>query len=146
MRKRGIEPDVTSFSIVLHVFNRTHKPKFKLKYIKEKGIRPSVATYTSVIKCLCSCGRLEEAEKLLGEMVSNGVSFSAATYNCFFKEYRGRKDVNGALNLYRKMKEYKLCESSLHIYNILLGMFMMLGRIEIVKQIWNDLKRENSRA
>ncbi|GMJ11894.1 hypothetical protein like AT1G52640 [Hibiscus trionum] len=143
MRQRGIEPDVTSFSIVLHVYSRAHKPELtldKLKYMKEKGICPSVATYTSVIKCLCSCGRLEEAEKLLGEMVSNGVSPSAATYNCFFKEYRGRKDVNGALNLYRKMKEDKLCELSLHTYNILLGMFMKLDRIETAWEIWDDLK------
>ncbi|XVF82635.1 hypothetical protein PTKIN_Ptkin16aG0065000 [Pterospermum kingtungense] len=147
MRQRGIEPDVTSFSIVLHVYSRAHKPELtldKLKYMKEKGIFPSVATYTSVIKCLCSCGRLEEAEKLLGEMVSNGVSPSAATYNCFFKEYRGRKDVNGALNLYRKMKEDKLCELSLHTYNILLGMFMMLSRIDIVKEIWGDLKESTT--
>ncbi|XVE68518.1 hypothetical protein DITRI_Ditri09bG0074500 [Diplodiscus trichospermus] len=143
MRQRGIEPDVTSFSIVLHVYSRAHKPELtldKLKYMKEKGICPTVATYTSVMKCLCSCGRLEEAEKLLGEMVSDGISPSAATYNCFFKEYRGRKDVNGALNLYRKMKDDKLCELSLHTYNILLGMFMMLNRIDIVKEIWDDLK------
>ncbi|WRX11485.1 Pentatricopeptide repeat - like 10 [Theobroma cacao] len=143
MRQRGIEPDVTSFSIVLHVYSRAHKPELtldKLKIMKEKGICPSVATYTSVIKCLCSCGRLEEAEKLLGEMVSNGVSPSAATYNCFFKEYRGRKDVNGALNLYRKMKEDRLCELSLHTYNILLGMCMKLDRIELAEEIWNDLK------
>ncbi|MBA0696846.1 hypothetical protein Goari_003369, partial [Gossypium aridum] len=143
MRQRGIEPDVTSFSIVLHVYSRAHKPELtldKLKYMKEKGICPSVVTYTSVIKCLCSCGRLEEAEKVLGEMVSNGISPSAATYNCFFKEYRGRKDVNGALNLYRKMKEDKLCDLSLHTYNILLGMFMKLDRIDVVKEIWNDVK------
>ncbi|TYI62240.1 hypothetical protein E1A91_D10G231100v1 [Gossypium mustelinum] len=143
MRQRGIEPDVTSFSIVLHVYSRAHKPELtldKLKYMKEKGICPSVVTYTSVIKCLCSCGRLEEAEKVLGEMVSNGISPTAATYNCFFKEYRGRKDVNGALNLYRKMKEDKLCDLSLHTYNILLGMFMKLDRIDVVKEIWNDVK------
>ncbi|XWS08185.1 hypothetical protein CRYUN_Cryun41cG0058200 [Craigia yunnanensis] len=69
MRQRGIEPDVTSFSIVLHVYSKAHKPELRLDKLK-----------------------LEEAEKLLGEMVSNGVSPSAATYNCFFKEYRGRKD------------------------------------------------------
>ncbi|OMP08437.1 hypothetical protein COLO4_06474 [Corchorus olitorius] len=71
MRQRGIEPDVTSYSIILHVYSRAHKPDLtldKLKIMKEKGICLNVTTYTSVIKCLCSCGRLEEAEKLLGEM------------------------------------------------------------------------------
>ncbi|TXG60410.1 hypothetical protein EZV62_014983 [Acer yangbiense] len=143
MRMRGIEPDVTSFSIVLHVYSRAHKPQLsldKLNAMKENGISPTVATYTSVVKCLCSCGMLEDGEVLLGEMVSNGVSPCVETYNCFFKEYRGRKDADGALNLYRKMKEDGVCVPSNHTYNILLGMFMKLGRMEIVKEIWNDIK------
>ncbi|KAK2656173.1 hypothetical protein Ddye_009225 [Dipteronia dyeriana] len=143
MRMRGIEPDVTSFSIVLHVYSRAHKPQLsldKLSAMKEKGISPTVATYTSVVKCLCSCGMLEDGEVLLGEMVSNGVSPCAETYNCFFKEYRGRKDADGALNLYRKMKEAGVCVPTNHTYNILLGMFMQLSRMEIVKEIWNDIK------
>ncbi|KAE8021384.1 hypothetical protein FH972_007278 [Carpinus fangiana] len=142
MRERGIEPDVTSFSIVLHVYSRAHKPELsldKLRLMKEKGISPSVATYTSVIKCLCSCGRLEDAEKLLEEMGRNGVSLCAATYNCFFKEYRGRKDVDGALKLYKKMKEEGLCMPSIHTYNILVGMFLKLNRMEIVKGLWDDM-------
>lgn len=143
MRERGIEPDVTSFSIVLHVYSRAHKPELsldKLKLMREKGIYPSVATYTSVVKCLCSCGRLEDAEKLLEEMVRNGVSLCAATYNCFFKEYGGRKDADSALKLYRKMKEECLCMPSIHTYNILVGMFLKLNRMEIVKDIWDDMR------
>lgn len=143
MRERGIEPDVTSFSIVLHVYSRAHKPELtldKLKLMKEKGICPSVVTYTSVVKCLCSCGRIEDAEELLGEMVRNGVSPTAVTYNCFFKEYMGRKDAESALKLYRKMREDRLGSLGLHSYNILLRMFMMLNRLDIVNEIWEDLK------
>ncbi|CAL5368892.1 unnamed protein product [Camellia sinensis] len=143
MRERGIEPDVTSYSIVLHVYSRAHKPALsldKLKFMKSKGICPSVAMYTSVVKCLSSCGRIEEAEELLDEMVCNGVSPSAATYNCFFKEYRGRKDSDRALKLYRKMKEESLNLPSSHTHNILVGMFMKLDRMEIVKEIWDDMK------
>ncbi|KAI8032345.1 Pentatricopeptide repeat-containing protein [Camellia lanceoleosa] len=143
MRERGIEPDVTSYSIVLHVYSRAHKPALsldKLKFMKSKGICPSVAMYTSVVKCLSSCGRIEEAEELLDEMVCNGVSPSAATYNCFFKEYRGRKDSDRALKLYRKMKEESLNLPSSHTHNILVGMFMKLDQMEIVKEIWDDMK------
>ncbi|KAM3750555.1 hypothetical protein ACB098_04G045100 [Castanea mollissima] len=143
MRERGIEPDVTSFSIVLHVYSRAHKPELsldKLRLMKEKGICPSVATYTSVVKCLCSCGSLEDAEELLGEMVRNGVTPCAATYNCFFKEYRGRKDADSALKLYKKMKEEGLFVPSMHTYNILVGMFLKLNRLGIVKEIWDDMK------
>ncbi|KAF8400809.1 hypothetical protein HHK36_014111 [Tetracentron sinense] len=143
MQKRRIEPDVTSYSIVLHVYSRAHKPNLsmdKLQLMKDKGICPTVATYTSVIKCLCSCGRLDDAEKLLNEMVSNGVSPSAATYNCFFKEYRGRKDADNALKLYRKMKGESSCMPSMHTYNILVGMFSKLNRMELVREIWDDMK------
>lgn len=147
MRERGIEPDVTSFSIVLHVYSRAHKPNMsleKLKEMREMGLSPTVATYTSVVKCLCSCGRLEDAEELLGEMVRDGISPCAETHNCFFKEYRGRKDVDGALKLYRKMKEEGLCMPSMHTYNILVGMFLRLNRLEIVREIWDDMKESRS--
>lgn len=143
MRKRGIEPDVTSFSIVLHVYSRAHKPQLsldKLNLMKQKGISPTVATYTSVVKCLCSCGRLDDAEELIAEMMKSGVTPSAETYNCFFKEYRGRKDAASALKLYRRIKEDGLCVPSLHTYNILLQMFMKLSQMEIVEEIWEDLK------
>ncbi|CBI37519.3 hypothetical protein VitviT2T_005961 [Vitis vinifera] len=143
MRQKGIEPDVTSYSIVIHVYSRAHKPELtldKLRMMKDKGIWPTVATYTSVVKCLCSCGRLEDAEELVSDMVKDGVSPSAATYNCFFKEYRGRKDSDNALRLYRKMKEEYSCLPDMHTYNILVGMFVKLNRMEIVQEIWDDMK------
>ncbi|KAL6006463.1 hypothetical protein ACLOJK_037417 [Asimina triloba] len=145
MRKRGVEPDVMSYSIVLHVYSRAHKPDltlWKFKLMKENGICPTVVTYTSVIKCLCSCGRLEDAEKFIDEMVEDGVYPTAATYNCFFKEYRGRKDVDSALKLYRKIRGSSILSESLlsiHSYNILVGMVSRLGRMEIVRELWNDM-------
>ncbi|KAK3436986.1 hypothetical protein EUGRSUZ_C01536 [Eucalyptus grandis] len=92
MLDRGIKPDLTSYSIVLHVYSRAHKPQLlldKMKMMKERGISLSMATCTSVVKCLCSCGKINDAEELLEDMVRIGVSPCAATYNCFFKEYRG---------------------------------------------------------
>lgn len=74
---------------------------------------PNIVTYSSIIKCLCSCGRIEDAELLLEQMVSNGVTPTSATYNCFFKEYKGRKDVDGALRLYEKMKQGSLSDPTL---------------------------------
>ncbi|GAB2218606.1 hypothetical protein Drorol1_Dr00001832 [Drosera rotundifolia] len=143
MKERGIEPDVTSYSILLHVYSRAHRPELtleKLEVMKGNGICPNVATYTSAIKCLSSCGRLEEAERLLDEMVANGVSPSAVTYNCFFKEFRGRKNVEGAIGLYRKMKTMGSCMPDMHTYHILLGMFLNLDKMGIVKELWNDIK------
>lgn len=89
--------------------------------MKERGICPTVATYTSVIKCLASCGRLEDAEELLNEMMCEGVCPTPATYNCFFKEYHGRKDVNASMKLYKRMKEMGIMRGPyVHTYNILL--------------------------
>jgi len=143
MRNNKIEPDVTSFSILLHVYSRAHKPELvldKLRLMKEKGIFPNVVMYTSVIKCLASCGRLEDAERLLEEMVKDGVSPCAATYNCFFKEYRGRKDAESALRMFKRMKEDGLCAPSSHTYVILIRMFLRLDMIRFVKEIWEDMK------
>ncbi|XP_027904394.1 pentatricopeptide repeat-containing protein At2g13420, mitochondrial-like [Vigna unguiculata] len=143
MRKNRIEPDVTSFSILLHVYSRAHKPDLvldKLRLMKEKGIFPNVVMYTSVIKCLASCGRLEDAERLLEEMVKDGVSPCAATYNCFFKEYRGRKDAESALRMFKRMKEDGFCAPSSHTYVILIRMFLRLDKIRVVKEIWDDMK------
>ncbi|XP_039133401.1 pentatricopeptide repeat-containing protein At2g13420, mitochondrial-like [Dioscorea cayenensis subsp. rotundata] len=143
MRSRGIEPDVTSYSIILHVYTRAHKPELsicKFRSMKDKGICPTVATYTSVIKCLASCGRLEEAEELLSEMTRNGVSPSPAAYNCFFKEYRGRNDADGALKLYKKIKEMGSgSKLDFLTYNILIKMFLKLDKMGIVRELWKDM-------
>uniref|UniRef100_A0A2C9UHB7 Pentacotripeptide-repeat region of PRORP domain-containing protein n=1 Tax=Manihot esculenta TaxID=3983 RepID=A0A2C9UHB7_MANES len=133
MYQRGNESGVTSFSILLHL------TLDKLRLMQEKGICLTVATYTSVVKSLCSCGRIENAEELLNEKVRNGISPNATSYNCFFKEYRGRKDAESAMKLYRKMREDNLCVLSTHTYNILLGIFMKMNRMNIVNDIWNDL-------
>ncbi|CAN4095532.1 unnamed protein product [Withania somnifera] len=129
MIERGVEPDVTSYSILLHVYSRAHKPELsleKLRIMRRKGICPNIVTYTSVIKCLCSCGRLEDAELLLEQMVSNG--------------FKGRKDVDGALRLYGKMKQGSLWSPSVSTFNILLGMLLKLGRIGLARDIWDDMK------
>ncbi|PHT58521.1 Pentatricopeptide repeat-containing protein, mitochondrial [Capsicum baccatum] len=143
MTERGVEPDVTSYSILLHVYSRAHKPELsleKLRIMRHTGICPNIVTYTSVIKCLCSCGMLEDAELLLEQMVSNGVTPTSTTYNCFFKEFKGRKDVDGALRLYKKMKQNSLCSPSVCTFNILLGMLLKLGRIGMARDIWDDMK------
>ncbi|KAL8490224.1 hypothetical protein ACS0TY_025458 [Phlomoides rotata] len=143
MRERGLEPDVTTYSILLHVYSRAHKPQLcldKFVMMKEKGICPSIATYTSVVKCLSSCGRIDDAEELLNEMVYHGVSPTAETYNCLFKEYRGRKDVEGAMKLYRRMKnEDSLLLPDMHTYNILLKLLMKLDKMSLVWEIWDDM-------
>ncbi|KAL6646569.1 hypothetical protein ACP70R_018177 [Stipagrostis hirtigluma subsp. patula] len=75
-----------------------------------RSVYPTVATYTSVIKCLASCGRLEDAEILLDEMATERVCPSPATYNCFFKEYRGRKDKwREACQFFMEMIEKDFC-------------------------------------
>lgn len=69
---------------------------------------------------------VEDAEVLVSGMTREKVFPTADTYNYFFKEYiKGRKDFEGAMKFYRKMKEEdSLCSPNINTYNILLGMFM----------------------
>ncbi|KAK6128573.1 hypothetical protein DH2020_037683 [Rehmannia glutinosa] len=107
---------------------------------ERKGIGLSIATYTFVVKCLCSCGRMEDDAELLNEMVHYGVSPTAETYNSFFMEYRDRKDVDGAVKFYRKLKdENSLLKPDMHTYNILLGMCMQLGKMGMLWEVGNDM-------
>ncbi|RZC59707.1 hypothetical protein C5167_007013 [Papaver somniferum] len=113
MQKRGIEPDVTSYSIILHVYSRAHKPDLsldKLCSMKEKGIFPTVGTYSSVIKCLCSCGRLEDAEEILNEMVANGMGDlsctpSLSTYNILVGTFSRLNKMDIVQEIWNDMKE-----------------------------------------
>lgn len=143
MRNGGVEPDATSYSIVLHVYSRAHKPELSvclLRQMKRNGISPTIATYTSVIKCLATCGRLEEAEELLNEMMADGVCPTPATYNCFFKEYLGRRDAAGAVKLFRKLKEMRSSPAmDMHSYNLLVRAFSQLNRMDVVMELWNDM-------
>ena len=92
------------------------------------------------MKCLCSCGRIGEAENMVAEMSKEGIRSPPETFNCFFKEYRGRKDFDGAMSLYRRIKSEGLCEPSAHTYNILIGMFLGLEKREAVKEVLEDMR------
>ncbi|RZC59634.1 hypothetical protein C5167_006933 [Papaver somniferum] len=72
-------------------------------------------------------------------MVANGVNPSPATFNCFLKEFQGRKYADNALKLYTKMGDLS-CMPSLSTYNILVGTFSRLNKMDIVQEIWNDMK------
>ena len=82
----------------------------------------------------------EDAERLLEEMVRDRVSPCAATYNCFFKKFRGRKDGESALRMFKRMKVDGLCAPSSHTYVILIRMFLRFEMIKVVKEIWEDMK------
>ncbi|KAI3859401.1 hypothetical protein MKX03_013768 [Papaver bracteatum] len=141
IRLKNVSSIALDFFIMFTVAH-IYKPDLSLDNLssmKEKGIFPTVATYTSVIKCLCSCGKLEDAEEILNEMVANEVSSPPTTFSYFFKEFQGRKHADNAFKLYNKMGDLS-CTPSLSTYNILVGKFSRLNKMDIVQDIWKDMK------
>ncbi|KAK7319099.1 hypothetical protein RJT34_03812 [Clitoria ternatea] len=142
----------------LRKLDTTHK---FLSEMKERGLEPNIVPYNVLLNgffqrvSLHPDERFEStirnAQKMFDEMGSSGIepdvtSFSIVlhgkqkTYNCFFKEFRGRKDGDGALRLFKNMKDDGLCLPTSHIYGILIRMFLKLDRVGIIKETWNDMK------
>ncbi|KAF9609274.1 hypothetical protein IFM89_014468 [Coptis chinensis] len=70
----------------------------------------------------CRDDNLEEAAKVLNQMVKKGCSVNTSTFNPIFRCIMKLKDVNAAHRMYTKMKEMK-CTLNTVTYNVLIKMF-----------------------
>ncbi|CAN4120113.1 unnamed protein product [Withania somnifera] len=97
MKDLGVEPALVSFNCLVDVYckGREMEKVFKVvEEMREKDIVPDVITYTSLIGGLALVGqpdkarhRTGDAYSLMDEMLVNGLSPNATTYNVFLSSW-----------------------------------------------------------
>ena len=58
-----------------------------LRELLEKGIKPDIISYDTVIYAYCRNGRMREASRIFSEMKDSGIVPDVVTYNTFVASY-----------------------------------------------------------
>jgi pentatricopeptide repeat protein len=110
----GFLADEITYSNLISGYAKNNQIQEMLKLYYEmeyRSLSPGLMGFTSLIKGLCNCGKLEEAEKYLRIMIGRSLNPREDVYEALIKVYFEKGDKRRALNLYNEMvsKGLKLC-------------------------------------
>ncbi|CAN1120798.1 Pentatricopeptide repeat-containing protein At5g39710 [Linum perenne] len=119
MHAKGINPDVSSFNSVYRTLMEVGEldtATSVLKQMKKMGCRPNFISYRTVISNLSkSNGRMKEVEKIVKDMLLDGIPMDASIYSCLIRGYceagdvrMGRKVIGQAIKN-RDVQEMRCC-------------------------------------
>nr|GEU38896.1 pentatricopeptide repeat-containing protein At1g63330-like [Tanacetum cinerariifolium] len=127
------EPDVVMYNTMIKGLCKIGNniiARQLLRLMDERGCKPDVVTYNNIIDSLCKDQMIDDAFKLLKEMVfEKGISPNVITYNCL---------IDGFCNLGRWDEVSKMLQEMLdvgispdmHTYNILVDAYCKEGKVE----------------
>ncbi|KAF9616229.1 hypothetical protein IFM89_029005 [Coptis chinensis] len=138
MKHLGVSPRerFTMFVIYALAKGKHVKEAFDLmKTMEEKGFKPNVVTYNSLIKPLCKGHRVKEANVVFDEMLQKGFSPTIRTYHAFFGILKTGEEV---FELLEKMKNAG-CHRVNDTYIMLIRKLNRWHQIENVFKAWSEM-------
>ncbi|XP_007022700.2 PREDICTED: pentatricopeptide repeat-containing protein At1g66345, mitochondrial isoform X1 [Theobroma cacao] len=103
---KGFLPNETTYSHLIAGYGKEGNIQqvFKLYYEMEyKSLSPGLPVFTSLIRCLCHCGKLKEAERYLRIMKDRSVVLSEDIYEALITGHFEKGDKTGAGIIYNEM-------------------------------------------
>jgi pentatricopeptide repeat protein len=106
----------------------------------ERKVRPSEATFTSMVEACVNNGAFEEALTTLREMKAAIPSFAtpAQTYALLIKGFAQRKDTTRVMEVYRSMQESRVL-LDLVTFNCLINACARVGDMEQASQFFREM-------
>lgn len=115
MSRKGIKPNLTSFSIALSGFYRDHNLDHVDKLLlmmKKHACHLGLSIYNVRIQSLCKLARVNEAKELLKEMSLKDMKPNWVTYHHLILGFCCQGDLREAKRLYRQMARRGLVPES----------------------------------
>ncbi|KAH7533807.1 hypothetical protein FEM48_Zijuj04G0170900 [Ziziphus jujuba var. spinosa] len=104
MENMGLKPYGDTYIFLIEGKNGEIREVLKLYYEMEyKSMSPGLPIFQSLIKSLCQCGKLEEAEKYLGIMKDHSLVPSECLYKTLIAGYIAKGNRERTLFLYNEM-------------------------------------------
>ncbi|TYG56369.1 hypothetical protein ES288_D08G059100v1 [Gossypium darwinii] len=72
------------------------------------GVRTGSSVYASLLKAYCKANRLQEVTSLLRDAQKAGIQLDSSCYDTLIQSQVLRQDTQGALDLFKEMKEAKI--------------------------------------
>lgn len=135
MASRGIKPDIITFNIMVDACaKRWNFSELDLMVpLMEKGVAFDVKTYQFLIDGFTSFGKVEEAERLVGEMHEKELKVEIHVYNLIINSYCRMRSLESALSLISKMGERRTFQNA-DTYWFLINGLCKVGDMELAMQ------------
>lgn len=95
MLRAGVAPDAATFTTVMHWLARAGDVDGAMRVWAEMKARsrPTIVSYTACVKILFDAGRAEEARRVFGEMVAEGLRPTCKTYTVLIEHLANTGEV-----------------------------------------------------
>ncbi|KAK6934833.1 Pentatricopeptide repeat [Dillenia turbinata] len=105
----------------------------------EKGFAPNIVTSNALIHGLCEADKMQDAVKLLKEMVNNGLALDRITYNTLILGCCKQGKVEEGVRLRDEMINQGM-HPDIVTYNLLMHGLCIMGKMAEAENLWNELK------
>ena len=108
---KGFSPDDVTYSLLMQGYTRKEEVQEVLKLYYEmeyKRVNPGLSVFVTVVRCLCRCGKVEEAERYLRVMRERVVALDACVYEELIDGYIKKGDTARALYLQEELASLEL--------------------------------------
>ena len=109
-----------------------------LRELLEKGIKPDIISYDTVIYAYCRNGRMREASRIFSEMKDSGIVPDVVTYNTFVASYVADSMFPDAIDVVRFMINHR-CKPNQNTYDSIVDSYCKHNRHDEASMFVNNL-------
>ncbi|OVA15524.1 Pentatricopeptide repeat [Macleaya cordata] len=104
------------------------------------GVRIGSSVYSSLLEAYCKANRPVEITSLLRDARKAGVQLNSSCYEALIQSRVLQKDNQGALHLFKEMKESKISKSSHQEFDMLVGSCAESGEAGLMTKLLEEIK------
>lgn len=133
-------------SALVHVINSCislgwlDKAHDLLDEMRLAGVRMGSSVYASLLKAYCKENRAEEVTALLRDARKIGIQLDASSYETLIQSRVLHEDTQGALNLFKEMKESKIPRSGHQEFDMLVKGCAESGEAGLMAKLLKEIK------
>ncbi|GAB2268884.1 hypothetical protein Dimus_003827 [Dionaea muscipula] len=128
---------VINSCISLGWIDRAHDLLDEMRF---SGIVASSSVYSSLLKAYCGANRATEITSLLREVRKAGIQLDSSCYEALIQSRVLQKDNEGALHLFKEMKEAKIPRAGPTEFDILVNGCAESGEAGLMSQLLQEIK------
>ncbi|XP_019223503.1 PREDICTED: putative pentatricopeptide repeat-containing protein At1g74580 isoform X1 [Nicotiana attenuata] len=142
MWDHDVVPDVITYNTMLDGLCKLKTPDDVMETFKvmvEKGCVPNIITYNILIESLCKSRKFMKALDLLEDIQSKGLIPDTVTFGTLINGFCENEDLEGAYELFRRMKTQYNCTHTTATYNILISAFAKKLKMDIAEKLFLEM-------
>ena len=139
--------DISVYAMGIRKCNTLNNASASLKILgimKQDSIDRNASIYALLIHGLCHEDRLNEAYKLLTDMIMDGINPTNNAYTALLGGCRARKNVQLAEEIWHKMKNDEGISVDVIAYTVMISLYGKCGMTEQAEGLWSEFLDETS--